>query len=147
MAHKKSTTIPIQLIELEDENFHILVETQLGNGFSGKWVIDTGASKTVFDVNLSDQYRLCDIANTEIQSAGIGEGHIETQVGMLTSLKIGEIELKNETVAIIDLKFINQMYSRFTNETIVGLIGSDFLVKHQAIINFKKKELKLYYYP
>lgn len=145
MARKKTTKIPIQLVELEDDNYHILVETRLHNGFTGKWVIDTGASKTVFDVRYHDQYRLIDSSNTEIQSAGIGEGNIDTQVGMLTSLKIGDVELKDEMVAIIDLKFINHLYRRFTSEVIIGLIGSDFLVRHNAVINFKKREIKLYY--
>jgi len=145
MARKKITSIPLQLIELEDQNYHILLDSKLSNNISGKWVIDTGASKTVFDVNLSDQFSLVDIHNMDIQSAGIGEGNIETQVGKLYSLNIGSLILCNELVALIDLKFINELYSKFSNEQIVGLIGSDFLVKHQAIINFKKKELKLYY--
>lgn len=145
MARKKITTIPLELIELEDQNYHILLNSQLSGNNWGKWVIDTGASKTVFDINLNTHFTFVEINNTEIQSAGIGEGNIETRAGKLYSLSIGSLQLFNEPVALINLKFINELYSKFSNEQIVGLIGSDFLVKYQAIINYKKNELKLYY--
>jgi len=145
MARKKITIVPVELIELEDQNFHILLNSQLSGNNWGKWVIDTGASKTVFDINLKNHFKVVEMNNTEIQSAGIGEGNIETQVGMLHSINIGALHLIDEPVALINLKFINELYSKFSDEQIVGLIGSDFLVKYQAIINYKKKELKLYY--
>lgn len=145
MARKKITTVPLELIELEDQNFHILLNSQLSDNSWGKWVIDTGASKTVFDINLKTHFTTVEMNNTEIQSAGIGEGNIETMAGTVHSLCIGSLQLFNEPVALIDLKFINELYRKFSNVQIVGLIGSDFLVKHQAIINYKKNEMKLYY--
>lgn len=145
MARKKIITVPILLVELEDHNFHILIETTLSKGIKGKWVVDTGASKTVFDVNQSEHFSIVEMGNTEIQSAGLGEGNIDTQIGELHVLTIGDVELLNEPVALIDLSFINEIYNRFTYESIVGLIGSDFLVKHDAVVNFKKKEIKLYF--
>lgn len=145
MTRKKIITVPILLVELEDQNFHILIETTLSNEIKGKWVVDTGASKTVFDVNQTDHFSIIEMLHAEIQSAGLGEGNIDTQMGELHVLTICDIELLNEPVALIDLSFINEIYSRFTSENIVGLIGSDFLVHHQAVINFKKKEMKLYF--
>ncbi len=145
MARKKITTIPFHLVELEDENYHIIIDSELGNGIPGNWVVDTGASKTVFDVNQSEQFNFIEIDNTEVQSAGIGEGSIDTKVGKLPYLKIGDIVLENFTAAIIDMQYINKIYSKFSDFVLVGLIGSDFLVKHDAVINFKKKEIKLYH--
>lgn len=145
MARKKITTIPFHLVELEDENYHIIIDSKLGNGIAGNWVVDTGASKTVFDVNQSEHFNFIEIDNTEVQSAGIGEGSIDTKVGVLPYLKIGDIVLENFTAAIIDMKYINKIYSKFSDFVLVGLIGSDFLVQHDAIINYKKKEIKLYF--
>lgn len=145
MARKKKHTLPIQLIELEDQNYHILIETVFQHQLRGKWAIDTGASKTVFDLNQANYFELNESQPTDIRSAGIGEGHIDTQTGMLPILKLGDAELKNWPVAIIDLGHINELYRQFSNESIVGLLGSDFLVMHQACIDFKKLTLTFYY--
>jgi predicted aspartyl protease len=144
MSRKKKHVIPLQLVELEDGNYHILIESIFQNGTKGKWAIDTGASKTVFDANQLDHFKITDNSNNNVQSAGIGEGQIETQTGMLTSFKIGEAEIKNRDVAVIDLKHVNKLYKQFINETIVGLLGSDFLVEYKAIIDFQKMQLIIY---
>lgn len=145
MARKKSHKFPIQLIELEDENYHILIETEFQNGVKGKWAIDTGASKSVFDENQNELYQIKPILNTEVQSAGIGEMQIDTQPGILPLLKIGNLTLKDWPVAIIDLQYVNKLYHQFAHETIFGLLGSDFLVQHQAKIDYKKLVLTLYF--
>lgn len=145
MARKKSHTLPIQLVELEDQNYHILIETGFQHQLRGKWVIDTGASKTVFDLNHSNYFELSESQAPDIRSAGIGEGNIDTQTGILPILILGDIELNNWPVAIIDLGHINELYKQFTNENIVGLLGSDFLVQHQARIDFRKLTLTFYY--
>lgn len=144
MARKKTHTLPIQLVELEDQNYHILIETSFQHMLKGKWVIDTGASKTVFDLNQLSYFELSEEQNPEIRSAGIGEGHIETQTGILPLLKLGDAELINWPVAIIDLGHINELYQQFTNENIVGLLGSDFLVQHRARIDFRKLTFTFY---
>jgi hypothetical protein len=142
---QKKITIPIQLIELEDKNYHILIETEFKNGDKGKWAIDTGASKTVFDVNFPQHFKLLAKGDSDLQSAGIVEAKIETQSGLLHLLKLGKLELNHFPVALIDLQFINNLYQQFTSETLVGLLGSDFLVNHKAIIDYKKLVLTLYF--
>ena len=141
MARKKKYTISIQLIELEDENYHILVETEFINKQRGKWAIDTGASKSVFDVNRDDLYIIDDTGNTEVKSAGIGEHQIETKTGSLPMFMIDGLVLTNWHVALIDLSYVNQLYVQFTNEKIIGLLGSDFLVMHNAVIDYKNLTL------
>ena len=145
MARKKAYTYPIQLIELEDENYHILLETEFLNGIKGKWAIDTGASKSVFDQNQNELFELVYQANTEVQSAGIGEDQIDTKSGTLTVFKLGDLILNNWSVAIIDLQYVNRLYKQFANETIFGLLGSDFLVRFQARIDYKKLLLTIYF--
>lgn len=144
MPRKKKYSIPIQLVELEQENFHILIETTFGDQHSVKWAIDTGASKTVFDINRKEYYELAQIQPEEIQSAGISESQIETKAGQLNTMLLADMEFTDIEVALIDLQHVNNLYQQFTDETLVGLIGSDFLVKHQAIIDYKKLTLTLY---
>lgn len=131
----------MQLVALENENYHLLVDSLFDNNESGKWTIDTGASKTVFDGNLSHLFNAVSDPETEVRSAGIGEGHIETQTGVLHRVRFGALEMKSWPVAIIDLKHINALYKSYANEQIVGLLGSDFLLSHKAVIDFERMEL------
>ena len=68
MSKKKKYVVPLQLVELEDENYHILIETIFQNGEKGKWAIDTGASKTVFDANLIEHFK-CNLLSFFLNSA------------------------------------------------------------------------------
>jgi hypothetical protein len=144
MTEETKFTIPIKLVELEDENYHIVVEGTLKSGKTLLWVVDTGASKTVFDANLAEHFEPDELEATEIQSAGIGEGRVDTQTGILHEICFGEMTLSDWPVAIINLEHINQIYSQFTDIEIAGLLGSDFLLKHQCIIDFKNLQITLY---
>ncbi|MBN1986539.1 MAG: aspartyl protease family protein [Prolixibacteraceae bacterium] len=135
--------IPLQIIELEEGNFHITATGKFSNGTSGTWAIDTGASKTVFDKNLEGLYSLSEETTEEIHSAGIGEKPLVTRIGTMNTFYLGRLKVENLKVALIDLSHINQLYYKATNLEICGLIGGDFLLKHKAVIDYKKKVLQL----
>jgi hypothetical protein len=143
IMRKKKIEIPLKLVVLESENYHIMVESRFPNNFRGMWIVDTGASKTVLDSNLEEYYTPTETSLTEIESMGIGDSKVETKAGIITAIYFGESCLNDLQVALIDLSPINQLYQQHTNETITGLIGSDFLVQHKAIIDFKKMILQL----
>ncbi|HPR32941.1 MAG TPA: hypothetical protein PLK12_12625 [Prolixibacteraceae bacterium] len=142
-AKRKKAGIPLQVVKLEEDNYHILIETVMGNGDRCKWVVDTGASKTVFDFNRKEHFTELPEMLTEIQSAGISEGPIDTRVGMLCPLIFAGHSIESMIVALIDLSHINKLYDRYTQESIAGLIGSDFLIKYDAVIDFSQKKLFL----
>lgn len=135
--------IPLQLVELEDDNFHLVVASKLPDESTGYWVIDTGASKTVFDKTLAENFREETHESEEVHTAGIGEKPLESSVGYLKPFSIGRLKLDELRVALLDLSHINQFYSKVTNLKICGLLGSDFLLNHNAIIDYKKKRLVL----
>jgi hypothetical protein len=136
--------IPIHLVELEVENYHITVLSVFKNGTEGLWIIDTGASKTVFNQSLTELYEPVEMnENTQIQSAGIGVGHLETSLGKLMPLTLGTFSVETLPVALIDLSHINKLYFHATQKEICGLIGSDFLLERKAVIDYEKLELVL----
>lgn len=138
-------TIPLELVELEDHNYHLTVVSQFGGGREGMWIIDSGASKTVFDESLKELYIPVSMDESlQIQSAGIGEDRLETTLGELQPFSIGEYEHPSLQVALIDLSHINKLYYHVTSKEICGLIGSDFLLSHRAIIDYGKMELVLF---
>jgi hypothetical protein len=135
--------VHLQIIELEDDNFHLVVSSVLSDGTEGLWVVDTGASKTVFDKNLSENYIIDSKGTEEVHTAGIGEKPLETETGRLRSFSLGKLKVESLWVALLNLSHINSFYSKATSLKICGLIGSDFLLKHQAVIDYKKKLLRL----
>jgi len=135
--------IPLQIIELETGNFHLIVQGIFEDKTLVNWVIDTGASKSVFDKNLTDKYELLEGETEEIHSAGIGEKPLETKLGKLKTFSLGKLKITNQKLAILDMAHINDLYSKVTNINIGGLIGGDILMKYKAEISYKKKLLVL----
>ncbi len=132
--------IPLQIIELERDNYHILIEGSFEDGSPSCWIIDTGASKTVLDKNLSSHYELIDSDDMEdYQSAGINQGMMETSVGKLTYLRFGDVKITGQKVALIDLNHVNDIYGKYTSYRIAGLLGGDILMQHQCKIDYANK--------
>lgn len=136
--------IPLQIVELEDENFHLVVNSAFEDKTTGFWVVDTGASKTVFDKNLENFYTPEEESADQLHTAGIGEKPIETTIANLHPFSLGKLYVENLKVALLDLSHINQLYSKATSLKICGLLGGDFLMKHRAIINYRKKTMVLH---
>lgn len=135
--------IPLQLIELEDENYHLILHSVFADGTAGYWVVDTGASKTVFDRGLEDKYKVLKEEADQIHTAGIGDKPIETTMACMKSFSLGKLPVNDFHVALLDLEHINQFYSKASNHRICGLLGGDFLLKYKAVIDYKKMKLSL----
>ena len=132
--------IPLQIIELERENYHILIEGNFEDGTPSCWIIDTGASKTVLDKNLNSYYELIDSDDLEdYQSAGINQGMMETSVGKLTYLRFGNLKIIGQKVALIDLNHVNDIYGKYTSYRIAGLLGGDVLMQYRCKIDYAGK--------
>jgi hypothetical protein len=136
--------IPLELIELEENNYHLTVKSGFGNGEEGLWVIDTGASKTVFNIGLKDYFDLAPEEEEKIvQSAGIGSDRLDTALGVLHPFTLGDFLIGPLQVALIDLSHINTLYYHVVEKEICGLIGSDFLLEYKATIDYSRLRLIL----
>jgi hypothetical protein len=134
--------IPLQVVKLEEGNYHLVISGKLSDEKVAYWAVDTGASKTVFDKNLQNHY-FPEISTEEIHSVGIGENPMICQNAILKPFLLGNFKVENLNVAIINLSSINKYYSRAANFEICGLIGGDFLMKHKAVIDYKRKIITL----
>ncbi|MDR0814927.1 MAG: retroviral-like aspartic protease family protein [Bacteroidales bacterium] len=133
--------IPFEVVTLGEENsYHLLVRGKL-NGKPCDLLIDTGASQTVFDIALIPELPKKD--QPDIQSSGINAGEMVTGFGIVTRFKLGELKLKDWRVVLMDMNHVNGIYQRFSSKKISGLIGSDFLLRYNAVINYKKRHLVL----
>ena len=132
--------IPLQIIELEHDNYHILIEGNFEDETPSYWIIDTGASKTVLDSNLTEFYADVESDNEEdYQSAGINQGMLDTSVGKIHFLRFGEFKIVNQKVALIDLNHVNEIYEKYTSFKIAGLLGGDILMQYKCMIDYERK--------
>lgn len=135
--------IPIEIVELDSSSFHLFVEGFI-NGIPCSFIIDTGASKTVFALHHLQPILLEEtISQPEIQSAGIAASAVESHSGVINHFQLGNLSLRNMDIILIDLTSIDDLYHRFTSKSIWGLIGSDFLLTYKAKLDYGSKILTL----
>ncbi|MBN2176012.1 MAG: retropepsin-like domain-containing protein [Bacteroidales bacterium] len=135
--------IPLQTVEPEEGNFHLMVTSVFADGKSGNWVVDTGASRTVFDKNDEEKYMISPDETDRLHTAGIGVNTVETALACMKSFSLGKMQVENLKVALIDLSHINKLYSNAANLQICGLLGGDFLMKYNAVIDYRRKVMVL----
>ena len=132
--------IPLIIIELEKDNFHILIEGNFVDQIPHYWIVDTRASKTVLDINQVSSYKIIESDNSEdYQSAGINQGMMETMVGKMTQVNFNGLSIEGLKVALIDLSHVNDIYRKFTSVRVAGLLGSDILMQYKCLIDYERK--------
>ncbi len=138
----RTITVPLMLINLQDDGFHLLVEIVV---FGEKLfaVVDTGASRSVFDKSFIKKY--VSLNDTQETHATTLFSTTSTLQAIIPELKIGRVKLKNYNSIALDLEGVNKTYESMGHPNICGIIGSDILIQYQAKINFKN--LKLYLLP
>lgn len=139
-----SYKIPVNIIKLDESSFHLIVKAKI-NGFPVNVLIDTGASRTVFDTSLlGKKLELSEQPEpVEMISAGIFAGDIESQFAVAESFKLGRLRLNNFRVVLINLEGINKLYMKITGKQVHGLLGSDFLLEMNAVVDYEKAMLFL----
>ncbi|PWS28324.1 hypothetical protein DHW03_00245 [Pedobacter yonginense] len=138
----KSFSIPLKIINLQDDGFHLLVEIVV---FKQKHfaVLDTGASRSVFDkalieTHLSESLQIFD----EINAATLFTTTTTIQA-TLPELKIGKLKIKDYETVAFDLQSVSETYQQFGHPPIISIIGGDILMQYQAVINYNTLELIL----
>jgi predicted aspartyl protease len=114
------------------------------NGKNARLLIDTGASRTVFDQERIMQFVSQKIFESNDKlSTGLGTNSMPTSMVSLKSLKIGDLLIDNFQAVLLDLQHVNNTYYKLGHTAIDGVLGNDILVKYKAVIDYKKLELSL----
>lgn len=139
----KAISIPLKIINLQDDGFHLLVEVIV---FKEKHlaVLDTGASRSVFDKSLIEKH----ISETLQVSDEINAATLFTTTTTIQAtvpqLKIGTLKINNYETVAFDLQSVSETYQQFGHPPIIGIIGGDILMQYKAVINYQKMMLRLY---
>jgi predicted aspartyl protease len=139
----KKTILPIDLLFIDDDGFHLMIHPLINNKKSCL-LIDTGASRTVFDMERIQ--RFVDekaFEPNEKLSTGLGTNSMQTHDVAIKKMQLNELVLKNIKSVLLDLSHVNESYSKLGLPAIDGVLGSDLMVKYNAVIDYQKKILKL----
>ncbi|HUH32805.1 MAG TPA: retropepsin-like aspartic protease [Daejeonella sp.] len=139
----KNFKIPLQLINLQNDGFHLLVEVVVfGHPFNV--VLDTGASKTVLDkTSVENHIAADDLLTSDKLSTGLGTNTMESYTLHLPALHIGKLKLENFEAAVLDLSSISLAYENLQLPFVIGVLGGDILHQYNAVIDYNKLLLKL----
>ena len=138
--------IPFHIIELDPGNFHIYVTLNILNR-DVNLLIDTGASQSVIDRECKDLVRsTSERLKKQFTDSGysINSEIKEFGSGIIPEIFFHKKKIGDLNVILIDLNYINTLYRKYTDIKINGLLGCDFLVKFNAVINFTGKTVTLW---
>ncbi|MDR6785463.1 putative aspartyl protease [Pedobacter africanus] len=138
----RTIAVPLTLINLQDDGFHLLVEIVV---FGQKLlaVVDTGASRSVFDKSFIES-NIKGLEHTEETHATTLFTTSSTLQASIPKIKIGSLILKDYEAVALDLNAVNQAYEGLGHPNIMAIIGGDLLLKYHATINYRKMKLFLY---
>lgn len=113
------------------------------NGMEAHFIIDTGASRSVFDPTVISRF----IDNPEFTkkpgiTAGVGSSELESATFTIASLSFGDIEIRDYEAVALDLENIHETYQKLGLPAIDGIIGGDLLYKLKATLNYRLRKIR-----
>ncbi|HHU47828.1 MAG TPA: retropepsin-like aspartic protease [Bacteroidales bacterium] len=138
----KKYKVKCKLVDLEPDNYHLTIKGKVA-GSPVNLVVDTGASQTCFDfqiVNILGEHDTL-IEEYEGLKVGIGGSAIDSKFTSIPLFQIGRLKIKNFPVVLLDLTHVNEAYNSMKLPHIDGILGSDFFVAYNAIIDYENREL------
>lgn len=138
----RTISVPLILVNLQGNGFHILVEIVV---FGKKLfaVVDTGASRTVFDKALLEQH-IEKLQESEAQQAATIFSSSTVLMGVIPLLQIGKLKLRDYEAIALDLQGVSDTYLQMGQPAISGIIGGDILTRFNCRIDYKKKIIRFY---
>lgn len=138
----KKTILPIQLLVIEDDGIHLMIQASINNK-KARLLIDTGASKTVFDkARIGKFIDENEFELNEKLSTGLGTNSMQTHSAAIKKIQFGELVIKNFKTIVLDLSHVNESYGKLGFPVIDGVLGSDVMMQYNALIDYQSKELK-----
>lgn len=128
--------------DLQGSGFHIFVNV-LVEGVRCRFLIDTGASRTVIDKHFFETKLGRKMKVIRQETTGLHSTVMESYRGNLKSFSIGPKELKKVDVAGIDLTHVNGTYKKLKQPKIQGILGSDLMLKYKMILDYGQQKIHL----
>lgn len=112
------------------------------NGRSTRLMVDTGAFATLMHSRFIRSMKI-PLRGSPFTSSGVNLTDRKVQLATLSSLSIGSYEIQGKEVGVIDLAGLIHNGLLDATPPVVGLLGSELLRRHHAIIDFGTNTLYL----
>lgn len=139
----ESYCLPFTLVSLEEASSLMpMVETTIA-GIQTHLVIDTGASHTCMDKGIVKKFKTDLEESKDNAVIGIGGRRLMNCICMVPDLQIGDFHIESYRVVAVRMSHINKALAKLGCKPIGGLLGSDFLSRFKAVINYETGILHL----
>jgi hypothetical protein len=143
LMKKKNTPIKIVLVEFDEGGSHIFVNLAV-NGKRCRFLVDTGASKSVIDKTFFEKYfDKKNLRTIQQETSGLHSSVPETYLGIIKKLSMGPLNVSNYEIAAVDLSHVNTIYTKVKKPKIHGILGSDLMLKNKMLLNYGDLTIKL----
>lgn len=134
--------LPFRLLDIEGEGFHVMIQGKI-NGMDANFLIDTGASRSVFDPTVIGRF----VENPQFEkkpgiTAGVGSSDLESSTFIIESLSFGDIEIRDYEAVALDLENIHETYQKLGLPAIDGILGGDLLYRLNATLNYRLRKIR-----
>lgn len=129
---------------IEEDGYHIFTEVMI-NGKPARMLIDTGASRTVFDSDRIKLFLADDEMNFEKMdklSTGLGTNTMESHSVMIDRFELGDTVFEAYQAVVLNIEHVNQSYRLLGYPEIDGVLGGDLLTELKVVIDYRKMELR-----
>jgi hypothetical protein len=138
-----ATRIKLDIFSLDKDGYHIKLKVLI-NGKVANLILDTGASRTVFDKNTIHEFvPELDLMEHEATTSGVGSNELQSFSTIIKKFEIGNLLIRKYHCAVIDLTHVNMAYGMVGRPAVHGVLGGDILRKYKAKINYETKTLTL----
>jgi predicted aspartyl protease len=136
--------IKLEILAIEEDGYHIFISCLI-NGGTARLLIDTGASRTVFDAERIKAFLPEEDHNFEKidkLSTGLGTNTMESHTVVLEEFSLGETIFSEYPTVVLNMEHVNQSYRMLGFPEIDGVLGGDLLHELKAVIDYRRKVVR-----
>ena len=118
---------------------HITATFQV-NGKPCVFLIDTGGGGTLIDMSKKDKYGIEPLGKCDY-AAGIGS--VSSLVRTSAIFQVNGKEFKHDDLFMMDISYLNTEFRKTKGRQVDGVLGTDFLERHHAVIDYPHSKMYL----
>ncbi|GAB5402034.1 MAG: hypothetical protein Aurels2KO_02650 [Aureliella sp.] len=96
-------------------------------------ILDSGASSSVVDIKKANRLDV-DLEHLGVKAAGVGTSAAQVFRLPERKIRIGDLELAQTRLLAMDLSHVNQALDERNVAAVDGVLGTDILISHKAIV-------------
>ena len=128
------------VVELQKMKTGHITATIKVNGKPCVFLVDTGGGGTLIDISKKDEFGLEESGKRDY-AAGIGS--VSSLVRTSATLQVGGKDFKSDDLFLMDIAYLNAEFRKTKGRQIDGVLGTDFLERHKAVIDYPHSRIYL----